>query len=229
VAAYEICTRGRRDALNRLMSTPEFPSLEPDQHKIGSARIGAAEWRASLAPWIALIIVLLITGYLLRSNGRPWWCACGLLFFWSGDIHTAHNSQHLFDPYSLTHMLHGVIFYGLLAVGAPRLPMSWRYACVLSLEAAWELFENSNLVIERYRTATISLGYQGDSIANSLGDILSCALGVLLASCLGWWGSVALFAATELILVLWIRDSLILSVLMLIHPIDILKGWQQRS
>jgi hypothetical protein len=227
--ADEICTPGRRNSPNRSMSTPEFPSLEPDQHSKGWVRIPPQDWRAALAPWIAMGVVLLITGYLLRSNGRPWWCACGLPFLWSGDIHTAHNSQHLFDPYSLTHMLHGVIFYGLLAVAAPRLPMSWRIACAISLEAAWELFENSNLVIERYRTATISLGYQGDSIANSLGDILSCALGFLFASRLGWWGSVALFAATELTLVLWIRDSLILSVLMLIHPIDLLKSWQQRS
>ena len=196
---------------------PDQPSLAP------------RDWRVTLAPWIAMGAVLLITSLVLRGNGRPWWCACGSPFLWSGDINTEHNSQHLLDPYSLTHVLHGVVLCGLLAVAAPRWPVPWRLACALSLEAAWELFENSNMVIERYRTATISLGYQGDSIANSLGDILSCAVGVLVAARLGWWGSVALFAVTELILILWIRDSLILGVLMLIHPIEILKSWQQRG
>ncbi len=124
-------------------------------------------------------------------------------------------------------MLHGVMFFWLLAFVAPRLPVSWRDVSAIAIEAAWELLENSNIVIERDRTATISLGYEGDSIANSFGDVLSCSLGFLLAFRLGLWGSLALFAATELALVFWIRDSFILSTLMLIHPIEALKSWQQ--
>ncbi|HEY1601872.1 MAG TPA: DUF2585 family protein [Pirellulales bacterium] len=183
--------------------------------------------RAWLWPGLALVVILLAAGYLLHHNGRSWWCACGEPFLWSGQIQSSHNSQHLFDPYSFTHMLHGVVFYWLLAWSVPRLPTTWRFVCAMTLEAAWELLENSAMVIERYRTATISLGYQGDSIANSLGDVISCGSGFALASYLGLTGSLILFAVTELTLVFWIRDSLILSTLMLVHPIEALKSWQQ--
>jgi hypothetical protein len=94
------------------------------------------------------------------------------------------------------------------------------------MEALWEVFENSAFVIERYRTATMAQGYSGDTIANSLGDILSCALGFVLARRLGFRGSIFLFLATEAVLLLWIHDSLLLNVVMLIHPIDAIKAWQ---
>ncbi len=175
----------------------------------------------------AALAVLLMGGGWLRANGRPWWCACESLSLWSGEIQSSHNSQHLFDPYSFTHMLHGVVFFWLLAVLLPCASVRWRFVGAVALEVLWELLENSNAVIECFRTATISLGYQGDTILNSLGDVLSCALGFWLALKLGLWGSIALFAATELVLVLWIRDSLILSTLMLVHPIEALKTWQQ--
>jgi hypothetical protein len=207
----------------------ELPSQESNQQIDKCASTLPKRSRTKLWPWLAMGAVLLGASYLLHSNGRPWWCACGIPILWSGDIQSLHNSQHLFDPYSFTHMLHGVIFYGLLAWSVPRLSMSWRLACAISLEAMWELLENSDLVIERYRTATISLGYQGDTIANSLGDILSCSVGFSLASHLGLAGSLILFAATELALVVWIRDSLVLSTLMLIHPMDAIKAWQQGS
>jgi hypothetical protein len=180
-----------------------------------------------LPPAIALAVVLFAGVVWLRANGRPWWCACGQPFLWSGEIQSSHNSQHLFDPYSFTHMLHGVVFFWLLALMLPRVSVSWRFVGATTLELMWELLENSNMVIERFRTATISLGYQGDTIGNSLGDELSCAVGFFIALKLGLWGSVALFTVTELVLVLWIRDSLILSTLMLIHPIEALKTWQQ--
>ena len=177
---------------------------------------------------VTLALILLAAGIWQRIGGRPWWCACGQPFLWSGNIHSAHNSQHLFDPYSFTHMLHGVVFFWLLALCVPRLPVSWRLFGAVAIEAAWELLENSNMVIQRYRSATISLGYEGDSIANSLGDVVSCSLGFFLAFRLGLWGSLALFTATELVRwFCWIRDSLILSTLMLIHPIEALKNWQQ--
>ena len=183
--------------------------------------------RTHQGPCAAVLGVLGAAGYRLHSQGRPAWCSCGLPFLWSGDVQSGHNSQHLFDPYSFTHMLHGVLFCGLLAWGVPRVPVVWRFVGAVSLEALWELLENSERVIERYRTATISLGYHGDSLANSLGDVISCSIGFLLAARLGLWGSVVLFAATELVLVLWIRDSLILSTLMLIRPLDAIKAWQQ--
>jgi hypothetical protein len=195
------------------------PSALPGAH--------AGRHRRAIPIVLTLGFVLLGAGVWLRTSGRPWWCACGQPFLWSGNIHSSHNSQHLFDPYSFTHMLHGVVFFWLLALVAPRLSVSWRYVAAVAIEAAWELLENSNMVIERYRTATISLGYEGDSIANSFGDVVSCSLGFLLAFRLGLWGSLILFAATELALVLWIRDSLILSTLMLVHPIEALRNWQQ--
>jgi Protein of unknown function (DUF2585) len=204
----------------------EIPNQRPGpkEERSGSWR---EEGRAKLLPWVAIGLILLAAGCWLHSQGRPLWCACGSPFLWSGNIQTAHNSQHLFDPYSFTHMLHGVIFCGLLAWAAPRLSLSWRFAGAMALETSWELLENSAMVIDRYRTATISLGYQGDSIANSLGDIVSCGLGFAIASQVGLTGSLILFAVTELILVAWIRDSLILSTLMLVHPVDAIKSWQQ--
>ncbi|HEY4311849.1 MAG TPA: DUF2585 family protein [Pirellulales bacterium] len=184
---------------------------------------------ATLPVALAIVAILLAGGVWLRANSRPWWCACGQPFLWSGQVQSSHNSQHLFDPYSFTHMLHGVVFFWVLALCLPRLSVPWRFVGAVTIETLWELLENSNMVIERYRTATMALGYEGDSIGNSFGDVLSCSLGFFLALRLGAWGSLALFLATELTLVLWIRDSLILSTLMLIHPLESLKNWQQGS
>ncbi|MBA3439171.1 MAG: DUF2585 family protein [Pyrinomonadaceae bacterium] len=177
-------------------------------------------------PWVAVVIVLLVTTYLLRSQGRLWWCSCGRLLLWSGDAWSSDNSQHLFDPYSFTHILHGFLFCGLLAWGVPRLPPVWRLCLAVSAEALWEVVENSDFVIRRYREATAALGYQGDTIVNSLGDILTCGLGFVIARHLGYRRSLALFVATEVLLLIWIRDSLILNVVMLLYPIDAIKAWQ---
>ena len=108
----------------------------------------------------------------------------------------------------------------------PWMRPSWRLWLAVCIEVLWEAFENSAFVIERYRTATVALGYEGDTIANSLGDILSCALGFALARRLGLWCSVALIAITEVVLLLWIKDSLLMTTVMLIHPFDALKAWQ---
>ena len=137
-----------------------------------------------------------------------------------------HTSQHVFDAYSFTHILHGVIYYGLLSRLAPRLSLAWRLWVAVTLAAVWEVIENTNFVIERYRNVTASLGYRGDTIANSLGDILSCAIGFLLAKRLGLWGSVALFVLIEATLLLWIRDSLVLELVMLLCPIKAIREWQ---
>lgn len=159
--------------------------------------------------------------------GRSWWCETGDLNPWSSDTFTAHNSQHLFDPYTFTHVLHGLAFYAILwwLVGARR-NVATRGVITVGLEAAWELFENTSFVIERYRSETISLGYFGDSIANSIGDIAACAFGYLIAASVPVWGSVALFSTSELLLLWWIRDSLILNVVMLLWSFEWLKEWQ---
>lgn len=182
--------------------------------------------RNNVWPWLAAAGVLVILVVVLHARGRPWWCACGDPHPLSGDAQSSHNSQHLFDPYSLAHVLHGVLFCGLLAWAFPRWPAGWRLAGAVALEAGWELFENSEMIIQRFRTATLALGYQGDTIVNSLGDTVSAAAGFVLARRLGLRGSVLLYFAIEILLLVWIRDNLFLSGVMLVFPIEVLKQWQ---
>ena len=177
-------------------------------------------------PAVLILAVLALALFQLRNQGRTWWCACQQYFPWAGDIWSAHNSQHLFDPYSFTHILHGFAFCWLLALCIPRLSVTWRLALATLLEAAWEVFENTEFVIQRYREETAALGYNGDSVFNSFGDILLCIVGFMIAPRLGFKRSVLVFVATELVLLLWIRDSLLLEILMLVYPIEALKGWQ---
>lgn len=179
-----------------------------------------------LIPWLAIVAVLAIAVFQLRHQGRTWWCSCHQYFLWAGEIWSSHNSQHLFDPYSFTHVLHGFAFCWLLTLGLPRLTPAWRLWLATLLEAAWEVFENTEFVIQRYREETAALGYTGDSVFNSLGDILTCILGFMIAQRLGFKRSILVFAVTEVLLLLWIRDSLLLEILMLIYPIDALKAWQ---
>jgi hypothetical protein len=185
------------------------------------AWLKTVRWPALTAAAVAAAAALV-----LHAQGRPWWCACGRPALWWGDVHSAHNSQHLFDPYSFTHLLHGVALYGLLTWAAPRLPLAWKIGIVIGVEAGWEVLENSAFVVRRYRAATAALGYEGDSVANSLGDMLSGAVGAALAARLGLWRSVALFVVVEAALLLAIRDSLLLNVVMLIHPVEAIRAWQ---
>ncbi len=177
-------------------------------------------------PWFAILVVLLGTALVLRSQGRLWWCSCDYLLIWSGDPWSSDNSQHLLDPYSFTHVLHGFLLCGLLSLIAPRLSALWRLWLAVTIEAVWELIENSEFVIRRYREETAALGYQGDTIVNSLADILLCGVGFVLARRLGFRLTAALFVATEVTLAILIRDNLILNIVMLIHPIDAIKDWQ---
>lgn len=174
----------------------------------------------------AVAAVLALTVFLLRLEGRIWWCACGGLKPWDGDIWSAHNSQHILDPYSFTHVLHGVLFFWILAWLWPRQEFRWRLTLAVVIESAWEVVENSPFIIQRYREVTIGQGYIGDSVINSLADILCCAAGVLLARQLGWRLSLALFIAVEVALALTVRDNLSLNILMLTFPVDAIKQWQ---
>jgi len=177
-------------------------------------------------PWLGIVAVFVVAALQLRNQGRSWLCSCGQFFLWAGDIWSAHNSQHLLDPYSFTHVLHGFVLCWLLALCIPRAPWAWRLCLALSLEAVWEVFENTEFVIQRYRDATAALGYHGDAIVNSLGDILICGIGFMIARQLRFWRSLLVFVVMELALIVWIRDSLILEVLMLIYPVDAIKEWQ---
>ena len=134
---------------------------------------------------------------------------------WSSD-----TSQHLLDPYSFTHVLHGIVLFWLIGWFAPRLSWARQLWLPVAAEAVWEVGENSDFVIQRYREAAGALGYFGDTVVNSLGDIMMCGLGFVLARYLGFGCSLALFIAVEVVLLFWIRDSLLLNVLMLIYPVE---------
>ena len=182
--------------------------------------------KKNIWPWLAILGVLAAAALQLRWQRRAWFCACGRVLLWTSEAWSANTSQHLLDPYSFTHMLHGFVFCGLLAWCAPRLSWQWKLCLAVAAEAVWEILENTEFVVGRYRENTMALGYEGDTIFNSLGDTLACALGFLLARQLGWRRAVVVFLLTEVVLLVLIRDSLLLSVLMLLYPVDALKVWQ---
>jgi hypothetical protein len=176
--------------------------------------------------FVAAGVVLLLMIVLLRVQGRLFLCACGWFEIWTSDTCSSNNSQQLFDPYSFTHVLHGFLFFYLILLLFRRLAPSWQFLLALALEAAWEVFENSSFVIDRYRTATAALGYQGDTIVNSAGDLVCAVIGFIIARQVGLRRSLILFTLIELILILWIRDSLLLQILMLVRPVEAIKSWQ---
>jgi hypothetical protein len=176
--------------------------------------------------FVGLLIVTAAQALVLRLEGRSWWCPCGQTFLWTGEPLGRHNSRHLLDPYTFTHVLHGIAFCGLAAWLLPRMRFGWRLLLASVVEAAWEVIENTDFVIDRYRKTTFSLDYQGDSIANSVADMVACALGFVLAARLGWRLSIMLFVSIELILIVWIRDSLTLNIIMLLYPLDAIRAWQ---
>lgn len=180
---------------------------------------------------LAALAVTGVTLALLRAYGRLWWCACGSPVPWSTDINGSHNSQHFVDPYSASHFEHGLLFFVFLLL-LPRLALAWRFVGAVSLECAWELLENSSFVIERYRTATVSADYYGDSVLNSLSDVIFAGGGFLVAWLffreprIGWRGWWALVLSCELGLVFTVRDSLAINVVMLVHPLEAIRAWQ---
>lgn len=174
----------------------------------------------------AVGVALLLMVVLLRTQGRLFLCACGHFDIWTSETCSANNSQQLFDPYSLTHVLHGFLFFYLVALVFRRLARSWQLVLAIALEAAWEVFENSSFVIDRYRTATAALGYEGDTVVNSIGDLFCAVIGFWIARKVGIRNSLILFALLELILILWIHDSLLLQILMLVRPVEAIKVWQ---
>lgn len=175
---------------------------------------------------IACVVTLMAMLVGLTLEGRVLFCGCGSWSPWISDVDSRHCSQHLFDAYSASHVLHGVLFFGVLWVLKGSWSAGWRLWACIALEAGWEVLENSSMVIDRYRTATIALGYTGDSIVNSLFDVASCVVGYWIASRLTWKWSIAFFLAVELVMLACIRDSLSLNVLMLVYPLEVVKQWQ---
>jgi hypothetical protein len=158
--------------------------------------------------------------------GRPPICTCGTVKLWAGNVHSADNSQHIADWYSLSHMIHGFLFYLLGWLVLRRNPPGDRLIAAILIECSWELLENSPIIIDRYRQATAALGYTGDSVINSVSDIAFMMLGFALARRLPVWATLCLAAGFELLALLVIRDNLTLNVLMLVAPIQAIKDWQ---
>jgi len=175
---------------------------------------------------LAILLSVVATALLLHLEGRLWICACGSIHLWSGQICSANNSQHFLDPYSFTHVLHGFLFFWLIAWLLKRVSGSWQLVIAVAIEGLWEVFENTNFIIDRYRSETAALGYNGDTVINSLGDMVCCLIGFLVARRLGWRRSLIAFAILEVALIVWIKDSLVLEILMLVVPVDAIRSWQ---
>jgi hypothetical protein len=177
----------------------------------------------------ALVIlgIMAVQALVLHLMGRVWICSCGTVRFWVGDIWSPELSQQLFDWYTFSHIVHGILFYGLLRLVLPRAPVLVRLAIAVGLEVSWEIAENSPWVIEAYRQQALAAGYTGDSILNSLSDTVAMMTGFALARWLPWKATVALALALEIVVGALVRDNLTLNILNFVHRFPAIEAWQK--
>jgi hypothetical protein len=175
--------------------------------------------------WLALALVAVMAAILVWM-GRPPICTCGEVKLWVGTVNGPDNSQHLADWYTPSHIIHGFLFYALASLALKRNPPGDRLLACILIEAAWELLENSPIIIDRYREATVALGYAGDSVLNSAADVGWMVVGFALARRLPVWAMAALALGFELLTLAVIRDNLTLNVVMLLAPSDAIRAWQ---
>ena len=178
------------------------------------------------APWIVTGMIVIAAATWLLWIGREPICKCGYVKLWHGQTVSSENSQHIADWYTPSHVIHGFLLYAGLWLVARRLPLAWRLSLATLIEAVWEIVENSDAIIERYRAVTIALDYYGDSVLNSVSDILAMMLGFFLASRLPLWASITLVIGADLFTTWLIRDGPTLNVLMLVWPLQAVRDWQ---
>lgn len=184
---------------------------------------------ASRIAAVIVLAIMVLQATILHLMGRVWICTCGTIRLWVGDIWSPELSQQLFDWYTASHIVHGILFYGLLHLLLPRAPVLVRLAIAVGLEASWEMAENSPWVIEAYRKQALAAGYTGDSILNSLSDTLSMMTGFALARYLPWKATVALVLVLEIGAATLVHDNLTLNILNFIHRFPAIEAWQMRA